>query len=554
MRTFLIAFVALFGAVLPSFAQGGFGGGSFGGGMGMTTGRRGGSGDVTKAVSILTPGQFTEYPLTVKAAGETLIAEVDTTNFDSALQIVDSAGKVLAENDDRREGEQDARLLYRFPAAGAYKLLVRAFKGAAGGQFDLLLRRFTPQELVMGSRAAHAGHLTAPTYFQVALTEPQTLLIQLSGASNPELTIFDPTGEPVAANSRFGDRNRLELRTKVKGSYFLRLETVQPCGIVLDAARVLTHTLAQKSEPQGLKAGGLDLWRFQGKMGQLVRLSTLGEGVALSTNLELMVPDGMPIEEREALAARGLARLSVPAKAIGEQVVVLNRDGLYELAIAQPQAQPVRYTLSSTATVRRWDVLAPLKETLPLGKAEFFQLTGKAGEILLLEGHSEQFDIALELFNEQGTLVASNDDNGSGTERNARIRSLLTANGAYFLRVHAFGDGGSGNYELRRTTTPLRPLSIGGRQEGTLETSSPLIFSFTGKPGQALLLSARSTDCDTLVRVYGPDGTLVGTDDDNGGGSNSLLAFTPVREGTYTIWLSSKVGAGKVTVRLIEAD
>lgn len=272
----------------------------------------------------------------------------------------------------------------------------------------------------------------------------------------------------------------------------------------------------------------------------------------LSTSLEFIVPKETPDEARGALVGTAITPLSTPAKTTGEQIVVLGQSGMFELAVAQSQSQSVRYSLASTVTVRPWDTPAPLKETLPLGKAEFYQLTGKAGEILLLEGRSEQFDIALELFNAAGTLVTSNDDAGDG--RDARIRSLLTASGTYFLRVHAFGDGGSGGYELRRAVTPLRPLTIGGRQEATLETSSPLIFAFTGKPGQALLLSARSTDCDTLVRVYGPEGTLVGSDDDSGGGSNSLLAFTPVREGTYTIWLSSKVGAGKATIRLIEAD
>lgn len=552
MRTFLFALVALLGAVLPSFAQGGQGGfgGGFGGGMG-TMGRRGASGDVTKAVSILTPGQFTEYPLTVKP-GEVIIAEVETSNFDSALQVVDSAGKVLAENDDRREGEQDARLLYRFAQAGSYKVLVRAFKGAAGGQFDLSLRRFVPQELAIGTRATYTGSATIPTYFLVASPEPQTLLLQLSASSNPELTVFDPTGEPVATSARFGGNKRLELRTATKGSYFLRVESSQAGTLALDAARVLSHTLAQKSEPQALPAGGLDLWRFQGTKGQLVRLSTLGAGATLSTSLEFIVPKGTPEEARAALMGSAITRLNTPAKATGEQVIVLGQSGMFELAVAQAQSQAIRYSLTSTVMVRLWDTPAPLKETLPLGKAEFYQLMGKAGEILLLEGRSDQFDITLELFNAAGNLIASNDDSGSG--RNAQIRSLLTANGSYFLRVHAFGDGGSGSYELRRTPTPVRPITVGGRLEGTLETSGTQILSFTAKPGQALLLSARSTDLDTIVRVYGPNGQLLATDDDSGGGSNSLLAFTPVREGTYTIWVSAKSVGGKYTLRLIEAD
>jgi hypothetical protein len=542
MRIFLAICVTLFGAVLPGFAQGGFIPG------------RSGRGDVTRATSILTPGQFTEYPLTIKP-GEVIIAEVETSNFDSALQIVDATGKVLAENDDRREGDQNARLLYGFTQAGSYKVVVRAFKGAAGGQFELSLRRFVPQTLALGARGTHPGS-PLPTYFQVISPEQQTLLMQLSSLSNsePELTVFDPTGEPVTTTRRFGESKRQELRTAVQGSYFLRVESSQASTLALDAARVFSHTLAQNSAPQALRAGGLDLWRFQGTKGQLVRLSTLSEGALLSTSLEFIAPKDTPEEARPALLSSAITRLNTTVKATGEQVMVLGQSGMFELAVAQPQSQAVRYTLASTATVRPWSADAPttLKETLPLGTAEFYQLTGKAGEILLLEGRSEQFDIALELFNAAGNQIASNDDSGPG--RDAQIRSLLTVNGSYFLRVHAFGDGGSGHYELRRTPTPIRSLMVGGRLEGTLEASGTQIFSFTGKPGQALLLSARSTEFDTLVRVYGPDGQLLGSDDDSGGSSNSLLAFSPTREGMYTIWVSAKSMGGKYTLRLIEAD
>lgn len=545
-------FVAVLGALvclLPTAPTSAQGGAMLGGGMAM--GRRGALSDVVTVTSILTPGQFTEYPLTVKA-GETVIAEVETNNFDSALQLVDAAGKVLGENDDRREGEQDARLLYRFSQPGSYKLLVRAFKGAAGGQFELNLRRFVPQELAVGASASHGGNLTVPSYYAVTLTEPQTLLLRLSGASNPELTVYDPTGEPVPALARFGDRQRLALKAVAPGNYFLRLETVQPCGLKLDVARRLAHTLGQKSEPQVLPTGGLDLWRFQAEEGQLIQLTAVGESAALHATLEQVLPEGLTFEAKGALAAKGPLPLPVPAKAGGEQVVVLRSRGTYELAVAQAQGQAVRYQLASRATVRRWDTTAPLTEHLPLGKAEFFQLSGKTGELLVVEGRSEQFDVALELYDAQGTPVASNDDSGVG--RDAQIRTLLTTTGDYFLRVHAFGDGGSGSYALKRTIVPLRSLRVGERQEGTLALNGTEIYSFEGKSGQALLLSARSSECDTLVRVYGPDGNLLARDDDSGGGTNSLLAFTTPTPGRYTVWVTSKLGTGKYTLRLIEAD
>ncbi|MGC4045659.1 MAG: hypothetical protein QM758_17850 [Armatimonas sp.] len=277
-----IGLLACLALTLPGFAQGGLGG--FGGVMG-----RGNDADVSRATNILTPGQLTEYPLTVKE-GEVVLAQVETSNFDSALQITDAMGKVLAENDDASPGNQNARLLYRFPKAGEYKLLVRAFKGASGGQFDLLQRRFLPKDLKPG--APFSGASQELTYLRIAAEAGQTLLFQASRGIPGTSVLYSSTGEMIPVSSRPDRQPGLFFRAEKAGDYYLRLSAGVPEGLTMNPMRVLPFQPGGQSAEQVLKPTGGDLWRFSGKAGELVRLSVTTPGNRLVARLRYVPAPG----------------------------------------------------------------------------------------------------------------------------------------------------------------------------------------------------------------------------------------------------------------------
>jgi len=122
------------------------------------------------------------------------------------------------------------------------------------------------------------------------------------------------------------------------------------------------------------------------------------------------------------------------------------------------------------------------------------------------------------------------------------------------VRVHAHGDGGSGAYKLRRLPNPVKPLPLGVLTKGTIGEGGVGIWSFTGRKDQTIIISARSTDFDTFVRIYGPDGLEIASADDGGEGTDSLLAVRLPLDGTYTIWTSAKSGSGSYTIKVSDAD
>ena len=159
-------------------------------------------GDSTTYRHILTPGDRGEWALTVREA-ETVIVFVTSSTFDPAAEIVDFAGRVLAQNDDVRPGDQDLLILYRFPKAGEYKVLVKGFKSIAGGQYTLTIRRFVPTDLRRGERNATVLGRTHLQWHRFSAVAGETLVVTTrSAVFDPDPQIYAPNGERVATDTR----------------------------------------------------------------------------------------------------------------------------------------------------------------------------------------------------------------------------------------------------------------------------------------------------------------------------------------------------------------
>lgn len=96
------------------------------------------------------------------------------------------------------------------------------------------------------------------------------------------------------------------------------------------------------------------------------------------------------------------------------------------------------------------------------------------------------------------------------------------------------------------------PISIGQTVNGNLSTSDcPLddgtyydVYSFSGTAGQQISVLMTSNEFDTFLFLNRPDGSVLGTNDDGGGGTNSRIPagsgfITLPTTGTYTIWANA---------------
>lgn len=192
----------------------------------------------------------------------------------------------------------------------------------------------------------------------------------------------------------------------------------------------------------------------------------------------------------------------------------------------------------------------------------------EAGRRYRLTAESEDFDPVLQLYSGtgDGEPIAENDDGADGL--NSRIVHVPDTAGNYTLRVRAFAADGRGAYTLRAALLPPMPpataIEMAPRTmtwttvNGTLAEGDP---EPTGGPSDdySLFLGAGEEAIirvdggfDTLVSVFrgsDRDGDPVASDDDGGGGLNSMLLFRAEEAGEYVIRVSA-VGDGTGAYRL----
>lgn len=503
---------------------------------------------------ILTPGDSGEWPLNVRE-GETIIALATSSVFDPALEVQDEKGTVLTKNDDIAQGQQDALILYRFPKAGAYKVLVKGYKSAAGGQYRLTVRRFVSSDARVGGRVAGAIERTGNKWLRFPAQAGQTLVVSSRANSYvPATQIFLPNGlnaQPYLS-SVGNSPGRLVLTAPADGDYYLHLSgnASQSFAVSIALARLGAVNVGAASTSQHLEAGGLDIWTFDAKAGDLFLVKAASTGAPVTATLSAGAKLAAEGELDDANGGVALTVLPSNEKNAGLIYALANRTGKYQVAISQSMDSPANYTVEVRPAAKSL-AGATAEDVLTVGDSNYWAFDAHKGELLQLQGAAKTFDVQLDLFSPTGERLATNDDGAGATDPVMTV--MLPADGRYLCRVSAYGDGGGGSYRITKTPAVVNGLTLGKTSDGSIGNGGTQLWSFEGKAGQAIVLSARSTEFDTVIRVVGPDGLEIGSNDDGGDGTDSLLPLTLPISGTYTVWVTGK-GSGKYKIRWFGLD
>jgi hypothetical protein len=191
----------------------------------------------------------------------------------------------------------------------------------------------------------------------------------------------------------------------------------------------------------------------------------------------------------------------------------------------------------------------------------------EAGRRYRLTANSDDFDPVLRLYAAGSTEpVAENDDAGDGL--NSRIVFVPPSTGNYTMRIVGFSTDGRGAYTLRAELLgPLPPATAiqPAPRTMTWTTVTGEISNDDPTPGNgpsddySIFLGAGEEAIirldgafDTVLSIYRSadrDGDPIATDDDGGGGLNSMLLFRSEEAGEYVIRVSG-LGDGRGAYRL----
>ncbi len=182
-----------------------------------------------------------------------------------------------------------------------------------------------------------------------------------------------------------------------------------------------------------------------------------------------------------------------------------------------------------------------------------YTLDGRRGQRLVIDLMSSDFDAYLSLRDQDGYVVGSDDD--SGEDMNARLRTVLPRDGRYRLVVTAFSENGRGRYTLavsgwEAPTAPapgaVATLRPGETKDGLLEpgdetSDGPFEDRWTldAAAGQRLRVDMHSSDLDSYLILFGPDGARLAFDDDGGEGNDASIGFRAPAAGRYTVVATS---------------
>lgn len=134
------------------------------------------------------------------------------------------------------------------------------------------------------------------------------------------------------------------------------------------------------------------------------------------------------------------------------------------------------------------------------------------------------------------------------------VEEDLAATGIYFVGLALAGDSPAGTYAVRLSGSAgdvaggdeALPLAYGDAMQGNLDDDHPADrYRFQGRTNDQVIIrmQAAGRGLDPFLYLYGPEGEIIGQDDDGAGAPDAELAVVLPADGQYTVVASRFGGA-----------
>lgn len=435
------------------------------------------------------------------SAGEVFTITLTSDDFDTFLTLQDTAGNVLATDDDRA-GNFNARIeAFALPADGDYTILAGSYNGAGVGDFTLTLARAEIQ--------------TSPTPTAAPPTpEAPGARLEIGATAAGTLTSAGPV-ERYTFEGRAGLVVTITLASTDFDAYLI-LENAE--GVALAADDDSAGGSDARIAAFALPADGL----YTIVAGSY---TNMGVGDFTLTLEALEGPTPAPTETPVAPdtpTPTGTVEPDITPTPV-EPTPVRTEPATPEPAGSITIGQAVTGALTDEA------------------RSAAYTLEGRAGDIVSISLISNDFDAFLRVFDPSGLELAHDDDSGSGL--NALIALLqLPADGLYTIMAESLG-GDTGGYTLEVSAAAVRPVEYGQTVESALlPGEGAAIYRFQGQAGDVITISAESSAFDAYLLLLQPGAANLplAEDDDSGGSRNALIGpYTLADAGDYFIVVRS---------------
>ncbi len=532
------------------------------------------------------------------SAGDVVTITLESPDFDTFVILLDANGDEIAADDDSA-GNLNSRIeAFELPEDGTYSIVVSSFGNRSSGEpitgtytltLELGAGPVEPGEFVVedaGSigigdtvSAEFGGDVQANGYTFEGEAGTTITITLTSGEFDAYLILQDAEDNEIIADDdsggNFNSQIVIELPYSgtyriiatsftyvfvgegISGEYTLNVVEGEAPVVVPGAALAYGDSVSDNLSAEGVQEVP---YTFEGRAGDVVTITL--ESPDFDPFVALLGPDGRELAADDDGAGNLNARITG---------YTLPADGRYTIVVTSYSARndgPAvegAYTLTLetgtpvvTPTEGRIEYGQNVQGVLPQGVPFVeYRFSGSAGDTIIIDMRSGEFDTFLTLVDANGFEIAYNDD--SGGTLNSRIGPFtLPASGEYIIRASSFAQAGTGSFTLSLTRVIAQPVVSGEPVVVEFAPGAQIAsLTFDAQAGDYLTVVVDSGGgLDTRLELLAPDGQFLFADDDSGAGYDPEIVRLPLpASGTYALVLSPYVAgeAGNVTVTVTVA-
>lgn len=411
-------------------------------------------------------------------ANQKIEISMDSSEFDTYLMLQNGAGETIVTNDDDGEGS-NALLNTVLPETGSYRIIATAYAPESTGsyRFGVNELQLVNPPLLQQTAALEATDPVIPVPESTKRGDRYTFRgeagqrVEISLTSmdfDPYLILQNEAGETIFENDdRDGSNSLIQTLLPASGTYTIvatgyNEESLGTYNLTLQEAnltQVIIPATSDRLEPseqlvtQTVNRRG-DRYQITGEAGQEIEVSLSSD--IFDAYLILQNAKGESIAENDdGDGSHSILNAVLPETGTYDLIATgynIDSVGAYNLKADMVQRDD-RSILQTTSAQ-----LSPEDESITsiyTRQGDRHTFPGKAGQNILINLESDDFDTFIILQNERGETIAENDDTEGS---NSTIRVTLPENGTYQVLATTFNEGSMGAYRLivqeQRILTP----------------------------------------------------------------------------------------------------
>ncbi len=225
-------------------------------------------------------------------------------------------------------------------------------------------------------------------------------------------------------------------------------------------------------------------------------------------------------------------------------------DGAVRVAIRSNNPSTAKAAFKNRESLPEWQDGVPVRDKLNIGDSRLFLLKSTKSELMRVNARADQFVVRLDIFRMNGELANSLSNR---TSRSVGDDLYFPEPGTFLVRLSCEGNGGSGEFEMKRETPKPVAYKLGSVQTMTLKGDDFGLYSVNLEEGKTYRFMVDNPRGGWLsIDLVDDDGQFL-TSQRIGFDTVTVHYFRPTRSGRHRLWLRGGVGVWHFEMELFKS-